>query len=342
MSLLLILLLLPVMVPGSTGFVIDQVIFSKTLGSLQIKEKLGTGRMSIVYKAQLLDGPQAQEVFYAVKKSIIGRDEIAREAEVLTALNTTTGFARIYDFDNGENFIVMELLSNFISLDKFSKPSDIPVPVEVVAVGLIDRLESVHYAGFVHVDVHTRNIMVNRETSDVDLLDFSLAVQKNEMKSPKYVNLYFSSVFEQARQPLYPIDDIERMVYVLIRCYYGELPWSSIMRMRESLDSKVRDGSDVVQLVYALEKRILDHKYGFSMNDEYFNARHVHPGFRRVLHYIKDAIPFRQSETFSIDYDLLRSYFRDPTSLPVEATAVAESIVHVLPSILPIEEDHKV
>jgi serine/threonine protein kinase len=335
----LLFLVIPI-IASAPGFEPDQLIVSTPVGSLRIRNQLGTGRISKVYRAEL-EGQDA--VFYAVKHSMSGRDELGREAEVLTALNTTAGFPRIYDYDSSDNFIVMELLSDFTSLDKFeSNPRSIPIPVEKVAIGLLDRLEAVHSAGFVHVDVHTRNIMVNRGTGEVDLLDFSLAVRKNELKSPLYVNLYLSSVFEQARQPLHPIDDIERMVYVLIRCFYGELPWSSIMRMRERLDSKIRDGSDVINLVYALEKRILDHKYGFSSNDEYFDARSVHPGFRRVLLYLKDSIPLRESESFGIDYELLRSYFRDATSLPVDSAFVVDPVNGMTPSILPIAEDEKV
>jgi serine/threonine protein kinase len=236
----------------------------------------------------------------------------------------------------------MELLDGFTSLDKYTNPADIPLPVEQIAISLLDRLESVHAAGFVHVDIHKRNIMVDGETGEVDLIDFGLAVKITEHKSPAFVNLYLSSTVEQARSPLYPVDDIERLVFVLLDCFYGPLPWISMMRMRESLDKKLREGPEVLALAAALEKRIWAAKSKLFADDEFFASRSIHPGFRRVLEYIEQTAEMRKSESFPIDYNLLRSYFRDPADLPTDALTESLAQVKIVPSVLPIKEDDKV
>lgn len=301
-----------------------------SVGTLRILNKLGTGRNSIVYRAV---GDWAK---LAVKTAMVPNEQLAREAEVLTALNTTTGFPRIYAWNTDEKYIVMELLDGFTSLDKYTNPADIPLPVEQIAISLLDRLESVHAAGFVHVDIHKRNIMVDGETGEVDLIDFGLAVKITEHKSPLFVNLYLSSTVEQARSPLYPVDDIERLMFVLLDCFYHPLPWISMMRMRESLDKKLREGPEVLALATALEELIWANKSELHANEEFFSSRNFHPGFRRVLEYIKTTAEMRRSESFRIDYNLLRSYFRDPADLLTDALTESLSQVKFDPSLQPI------
>lgn len=287
-----------------SSVVATTIVETASMGPLRILENIGRGRNALVYKAVLAaEDKQGGPSFFAVKV-IAGKDAeiLALEVEVLTALRTTQGFPRIHGAEKG--LIVMEMLEGK-SLDKFSSVSDLPIPLNQMAIQLIDRLQAVHSAGFVHVDMHKRNIMVQEDR--VCLLDFGLAVRIREPKNPLYVNLFLSSENEQARNPLYPIDDIERLMYVLMD-FQVELPWTSLMRMREQMDQETRS-RDVQAVVTSLEARILAMKVEFHTNNAFFerHARDLPPAYRQILKYIAEHRPVRENPDFTIDYSYLKS-----------------------------------
>ena len=305
--------------------------------SFEIRNLLGKGRNSVVFRALAADGLEV-----AVKAREDGTDaegQLSREAEVLTALDASEGFPRIVCAT--ESFIVMELLSGFQSLDRFENPERVPQSFPAIAIQLIRRLERVHAAGFVHVDLHKRNIMLTEDR--VALIDFGLATRINEHKNPQYVNLFLSSGFEQAHQPLHPLDDIERLMYVLLHVGFGPLPWAAMMRMREAMNEE-NQTKDIAAVALLLEQRILQLKLEFPADNAFFDraSNPIPAGFRETLNYVATMRPMRESASFVIDYDLLRSLFRPAAStlLPVDAAVVETTRPMDQPSLLPIRTDH--
>lgn len=313
---------------------VDSKLETDCLGTLQIDELLGRGRNALVFKAHMIANPAA---VFAVKASEAA-DQLRKEAEVLFALNQTEGFPHY--FCSGPGFIVMELLSGYKSLAAMHAAGQEPfVPMEDIAIALIDRLEAVHAAGYVHVDVHKRNIMVSAE--GVALIDFGLAVRVSERKNPDYLNVFLSSVFEQTRQPLHPIDDIERLMYVLLHFGYGPLPWTSLMRMHETIDREQKPTKEVTAVILALEQGIFQLKTELLTyeGNEYFDKYNVPSGFRLILKYVADMRPVRESTSFSLDYNYLRSVLRADKEalLPVRQLREATDIPKPLgPSLLPV------
>ena len=341
----ILVLLLSVVASGGSITTIGSVVDGGALGSLRVVERIGKGRNSIVLRAQLADagGDGGESYVIKAREDMSDPDgQLAREAEVLTALNSIDGFPRMYASFPERGYIVMEMLIRFRSLDRFNQTKDpVPVPVEAIAISLLDRLEAVHSAGFVHVDVHPRNIMVDPMSGEVALLDFGLAVKRDEPKNPEWVHMHLSSVREQARQLLYPLDDIERLVYVLVDYFYGSLPWSMLTRMREAMEAELVRDVAFTRVVAALEQRMLGMKQAFSTYDEFFASHRIPRGFQDTLRYIAYATSMRDKESFVVQYDLLRSFFRsaDSTGLPVEGAAGLSRWRGFLPSLLPIAED---
>jgi len=203
-------------------------------------------------------------------------------------------------------------MEGFKSLDKMKADNDeLPLPIEDIAIQLIDRLESVHRAGFLHVDVHKRNIMVSQSNGRVVLLDFGLAVPISEHKNPDFVNLFLSSIYEQVRQPLHPIDDIERLMYVFLHYSFGPLPWESFVGMHEAMEAEQEPTRDVKAVLQMLEQRIFVLKSELVRNKEYLTSNNVAQPFIKILEYVNRMRPLRASVSFTVDYETLRAMLRE-------------------------------
>jgi serine/threonine protein kinase len=307
------------------------------IGNLRIIEKIGRGRNAFVFKAQALDSEQ----LFAVKASE-STQQLEREAEALQALSSSEGFPEFYC--SGPGFIVMQLMEGFKSLDKMKADNDeLPLPIEDIAIQLIERLESVHRAGFLHVDVHKRNIMVSQSDGRVVLLDFGLALPISGHKNSDFVNLFLSSIYEQVRQPLHPIDDIERLMYVLLHYSFGPLPWASFVGMHEAMEAELEPTKDVTAGLQMLEQRIFELKFELVWNKEYFTSNHVAQPFIKILEYVDLMRPLRESVSFTVDYETLRAMLREGQEpvLPVRLLKEDKTEASLEPSLLPIDSELK-
>jgi len=291
------------------------------VGSLRLTELLGKGRNSVVFSATKLDGGAEQ---YAVKvRSAVGDSDgqLTREFEVLSALNSTEGFPYVFCHVPELNVVVMERLIGYKPLTQFEPFGPPPLPITHLVKELIARLESVHNAGYVHVDVHRRNILVNEQTGGVALIDFGLAVAQHEKKNPKYVNLYLSGVHEGAQLPMHPVDDLERLVYVLINQFYSPLPWSDFFKLREKIEAdliearKARVSVQVPpnapfqgfkQVLNVIDSRVLTKKMEFANDLNFFTSNSIPLQLRSLLKY---AQTWDRTSATRINYSYLRSLF---------------------------------
>jgi eukaryotic-like serine/threonine-protein kinase len=174
----------------------------RVVGNYQILEKLGSGGMGAVYRAEDTRLGRQVALKLLLDESILDADSIERfRREARAASNLHHPYiCTVFDAgeDNGVPYLAMELLEGRTLAQTIALQPMKTSTILALTVQVCDALEFAHEKGFVHRDLKPSNIFVTTR-GDAKLVDFGLAKKVHSEVAGVVGSTITSSVTQQGQ-----------------------------------------------------------------------------------------------------------------------------------------------
>jgi serine/threonine-protein kinase len=208
-------------------------VIGKTVSHYKILEKLGSGGMGVVYKAE--DTRLKRTVALKFLPSDLTRDQEAKqrflhEAQAASAIDhpNICSIYHIDELEDGQIYIVMACYEGNTLEEKMKDgPLNLQETIEV-AIQITQGLENAHKSGIIHRDIKPANIFIT-EDKIVKIVDFGLAKLSTHSKLTRLGSTVGTIAYmspEQTRGTA--VDhrtDIWSLGVVLYQMITGQLPF---------------------------------------------------------------------------------------------------------------------
>jgi serine/threonine-protein kinase len=284
-------------------------------GEFKILQKIGTGGMGSVYRA---DQPEMSRMV-AIKilhPKLTNRQDLAsrfrREARAMAQLshpNTVKVFT-YGELEDGSLYIVMEFLEGR-NLNRAVK-RDGPIPTEratAILIQVCGALQEAHSMGIIHRDLKPENIFLCKQMGMEEypkVLDFGLAKVTEQQMRPGSVNLTqegmvfgtpeFMSPEQAQGQTLEPTSDIYSLAVILYEALTGKLPFDAKSPM-EFIQKHV------VETPILLSERVPGLRFPRGLDDAIARALQKNPAdrFQSAIEFAAALRPFAGSAGALVD-----------------------------------------
>jgi serine/threonine protein kinase len=116
------------------------------------------------------------------------------------------------------------------SLSYFFRKMNKRIEFEVImkmGMELIVNIKILHDLGYSHSDMKPSNLMLNKGSNDIFIIDFGLAEKLGFENRKRFVGTpYYSATNHLKRGPIVKKDDLEAILYIVLYLIKGDLPWT--------------------------------------------------------------------------------------------------------------------
>lgn len=220
-----------------------------TTPRFEIKKKLGEGSFANIYEAW--DSVLKQNIALKVEKEA-KQNVLKFEYEILKRLQKVDSVPRIYDLigSNESKFIAMELLG--LNVGQYKKDCKCSVLQSLdIATQMLDSIEKVHEAGYIHRDIKPTNFVMGKGKPDrLYIIDFGLSklhLDKHGKPLPirKQTDfrgtLTYASVNAHNKSELSRRDDLWSFLFSIMELLDFNLPWRGNLSKASIPRDEIRD-----------------------------------------------------------------------------------------------------